>query len=329
MAKEANVVGNVVLIEGIAFAQNSDGEQRLLKFGDPVFEGEVIVTAAGGRVELAFDQGGKFLLRSRETVTLDSTVFGNVLPDADSGALLPRVGELTSILNAISEGSSLDRLLQETSSGVSSASDAGGANIRADDGNNFVQLLRTAEELAPLTYEYASLGRQSLGYLPAGSAPRPDDAAGSSELGDQGFSAALPATGASVASVVPASDSAVVGSVSTLSSATAALTETNAVLTTGGTLAVSDLDATAATVVAQTGTAGSYGSFVINAAGAWTYTTSSALNNLNAGQTVTEVFTVTTTDGASNTVTVNITGSQDVSTLSSATAALTETNAVL
>ncbi|MDI1239874.1 MAG: retention module-containing protein, partial [Polaromonas sp.] len=230
MAKEANVVGNVVLIEGIAFAQNSDGDQRLLKFGDPVFEGEVIVTAAGGRVELAFDQGGKFLLRSRETVTLDSTVFGNVLPDVNSGALLPRVGELTSILSAISEGSSLDRLLQETSSGVSSASDAGGANIRADDGNSFVQLLRTAEELAPLTYEYASLGRQSLGYLPTGGVQRSDNAAGASELGDQGFSAALPATGAPVASVVPASDAAVVGSVSTLTSATAALTETNAVL---------------------------------------------------------------------------------------------------
>ena len=60
MAKEANVVGNVVLIEGIAFAQNGDGEQRPLKFGDPVFEGEVIVTATGGRVELAFDQGGSF-----------------------------------------------------------------------------------------------------------------------------------------------------------------------------------------------------------------------------------------------------------------------------
>ncbi|WP_425273370.1 VCBS domain-containing protein, partial [Pectobacterium peruviense] len=41
------------------------------------------------------------------------------------------------------------------------------------------------------------------------------------------------------------------------------------------------------------------------------------------------MFTVSTTDGASNTVTVNITGSNDVSTLSSATAALTETNAAL
>ncbi|MCC9046562.1 VCBS domain-containing protein, partial [Neisseria gonorrhoeae] len=72
--------------------------------------------------------------------------------------------------------------------------------------------------------------------------------------------------------------------VSTLTSATANLSVSNAVLSTGGTLSLTDLDATAATVVAQTGTAGSYGSFVINSAGVWTYTTSSALNNLNAGQ---------------------------------------------
>ncbi len=174
MANAANVVGKVVLIEGVAFAQNTDGEQRQLKFGDPVFEGEVLVTTAGGRVELAFDQGGKFLLRSRETVTLDSTVFDNILPDGNGGALLTRVRELTSILNAINEGSSLDRLLQETSSGVSPASSVSSASIRPDDGNNFVQLFRTAEALAPLTYEYASLDRQSVEYSPTRGASASD-----------------------------------------------------------------------------------------------------------------------------------------------------------
>ncbi len=116
--------------------------------------------------------------------------------------------------------------------------------------------------------------------------------------------------------------------VSTLTSATANLTETNAILTTGGTLVVSDPDATDATVGAQS-TAGTYGSCTIKAAGVWSYTTTDALDQLNNGQVVTESFTVATTDGGSNTVTVNITGSQDVSTLTSATANLTETNAIL
>ena len=117
--------------------------------------------------------------------------------------------------------------------------------------------------------------------------------------------------------------------IATLTSDTKALTETNAALTTGGTLTLADLDATDATVVPHTGTAGSYGTFSINAAGVWSYSTTDALNQLNDGQVVTEVFNVATSDGGTATVTVNITGSQDVATLTSDTKALTETNAAL
>ena len=185
MANEGKVVGNVVVLEGIAFAENASGDRRQLKFGDPVFEGDVLVTSAGARVEIAFDQGGRFLLRSRETVTLDSTVFGNLLPDGGSAALLPRVEELTRILNAISEGSALDRLLQETSSGVNPFSGVGFSGIRSDDGNSFVQLLRTAEALAPLTYEFASLDRQVLGYLPIGGEGQSGTTPGLSNVGGE------------------------------------------------------------------------------------------------------------------------------------------------
>ena len=58
-----------------------------------------------------------------------------------------------------------------------------------------------------------------------------------------------------------------------LSADTANLTETNAAadISTSGTLTISDVDS-AATFVAQTGTAGSYGTFAIDTDGAWTYT---------------------------------------------------------
>ena len=116
--------------------------------------------------------------------------------------------------------------------------------------------------------------------------------------------------------------------VATLTSATQNLTESDAVLSTGGTLVLTDLDSTAATVVAQTAVAGTYGSFSINAAGVWSYSSTDALNQLNAGQTVTEVFTVATTDGGSASVTVNITGTNDVAVITgTSTANLTETNA--
>ena len=121
---------------------------------------------------------------------------------------------------------------------------------------------------------------------------------------------------------VPASEPAV------LSSATVDLSETNAVLTTGGTLTISDVDSPA-TFVAQAGTAGSYGTFTINAAGAWSYTASSAHDAFVAGTTYSDTFQVASADGTTTSVTVNILGTNDAAVLSSATVGLSETNAVL
>ncbi|MCK6386645.1 MAG: Ig-like domain-containing protein, partial [Zoogloea sp.] len=99
--------------------------------------------------------------------------------------------------------------------------------------------------------------------------------------------------------------------VASLSSDAKSLTETDAVQNTAGTLSLTDADATAATVVTQTNTAGTYGRFSIDAAGVWTYTTLSALDQLDGGQVVSDVFTVTTSDGGSATVTITITGTND------------------
>ena len=49
--------------------------------------------------------------------------------------------------------------------------------------------------------------------------------------------------------------------------------------------------------MAQAGTAGTYGTFAIDAAGAWTYTASSAHNEFAAGTTYTDTFTVASADG--------------------------------
>src|SRR5439155_6215086 len=81
-----------------------------------------------------------------------------------------------------------------------------------------------------------------------------------------------------------------------LSSATVALAETNASLTTGGTLTVSDVDS-AQTFVPQTNVAGTNGTFSIAANGAWTYTANSAFDNLNVGQSVSDTITVASADG--------------------------------
>ncbi|WP_124962390.1 retention module-containing protein, partial [Sulfurisoma sediminicola] len=157
MANTGSVIGTVSLIEGQAFAHGADGKLRALKVGDQILEGEVIVTGENSRVELSFDNGHKFLMRDKETVTLDTAVIGSELPDAKDAALLDKVSETVDITRAIAEGSSLDQLLEETSTVLS---EGGGGDV----GHGFIQLMRVGESLAPPHFEYgfgdgADLGR--------------------------------------------------------------------------------------------------------------------------------------------------------------------------
>ncbi|WP_444875519.1 VCBS domain-containing protein [Pseudomonas chlororaphis] len=111
-----------------------------------------------------------------------------------------------------------------------------------------------------------------------------------------------------------------------LSSASVTLSETNAPLTTGGNLTVSDIDSPE-NFQAQTDTAGNYGKFSIGTGGAWTYTADSAHNEFAAGTTYTDTFAVSSADGTLTSVTVHILGTNDAALLSAGIANLTETNA--
>src|SRR5207237_29800 len=93
----------------------------------------------------------------------------------------------------------------------------------------------------------------------------------------------------STVNVAAVNDAAVLGS------ATVALSETNAPLTTGGTLTISDVDS-AQTFVPQTNVAGTNGTFSIAANGAWIYTANGAFDNLNIGQSVSDTFTLAYAD---------------------------------
>jgi VCBS repeat-containing protein len=104
--------------------------------------------------------------------------------------------------------------------------------------------------------------------------------------------------------------------------------DTAAAISTNGQLTISDVDSPA-TFVAQTGTPGQYGSFSIGADGKWTYVASSAHDEFEAGQTYTDTFAVTSADGTTTTVTVNLTGTNDAAVLSSDTKTLTETDSIL
>ena len=113
-------------------------------------------------------------------------------------------------------------------------------------------------------------------------------------------------------SILGTNDAAVITGTST-----ASRTETNAILTASGTLSATDVDS-ATTFVVQTNVAGNnaYGTFSIDAAGAWTYTTTTARDAFIAGTTYTDSITVATADGTTQVITVSILGTNDAPTIS-------------
>ena len=71
---EAQVVGNVVYVSGQVLARNADGELRVLKVGDTVLEGEVIITGPGARVELSHADGATTLVPEDSSVLVAADI---------------------------------------------------------------------------------------------------------------------------------------------------------------------------------------------------------------------------------------------------------------
>ncbi|MBR7799336.1 beta strand repeat-containing protein, partial [Undibacterium fentianense] len=143
MANSTNIIGKVVAIQGQAIVKSPDGAQRQLKVGDVVTEKDVIVTASGAQVELAFDSGHSYVVRQNETVTLDASVFAPSQTEIANAALLPADASPQNVTNAVIGENSLDKLLEETAAGL------GGGD--AGDGNSFVRVDRIAENVTPTT----------------------------------------------------------------------------------------------------------------------------------------------------------------------------------
>jgi VCBS repeat-containing protein len=82
---------------------------------------------------------------------------------------------------------------------------------------------------------------------------------------------------------------------------------------------VDNADNTFQAVTAETASAGGYGTYTVTTGGVWTYSLNNANNTvqaLNAGQQLTDTFTVRTIDGTAQQVTVTISGTNDAAVIS-------------
>ena len=89
--------------------------------------------------------------------------------------------------------------------------------------------------------------------------------------------------------------------------------EIDAPLSTSGQLSASDVDNEENTFTSNT-TVGKYGTFSINASGAWFFTAKSAFNELIEGKYYAETFNVSSIDGTISTVTIQINGTREIDT---------------
>ena len=112
---------------------------------------------------------------------------------------------------------------------------------------------------------------------------------------------------------------AAVNDAATVSSAVVALAETNAALAASGTLTSTDVDNPANTFTSSS-TTGTIGSLAINVAGAWSFTANSAFDSLNAGNSVTETYNVTSVDGTASKVQITINGTNDAAVITGTSA---------
>ena len=89
--------------------------------------------------------------------------------------------------------------------------------------------------------------------------------------------------------------------------------DADGLLEVGGVLSISDPDAGESSFQAGT-IVGAYGRLTIDAVGNWTYAadnTQAAIQQLDAGESVTDMLTVTTADGTTHTITITIDGAED------------------
>ena len=87
--------------------------------------------------------------------------------------------------------------------------------------------------------------------------------------------------------------------------------ETDAPVTISGQLTSIDVDNDDNSFIAQSGVAGTYGAFSIGTDGSWTFTASSAFDELAVGDSYAESFDVQSVDGTMASVTVTINGTND------------------
>jgi len=322
------VVAHITKVEGIVFVKSPDGTMRIIKVGDPLYKGDVIITDPGSRAEFENLNGNQTSVAERQTVMLDDEVAGAATA-ADSAVAAMEPAEVTQVIQALNTGEDINIVLDETAAGmVGSGVEQGHFVVKVQRANigytpevdvelgtntgNPVELERIIERID-------ALGKRV--YVNPGNMLAYGDVENEDILAGQKPAPTPPAPPGNNPPVAVADTGA------TAETVVLTVTAANGVLANdidpdvGDTHTVSAINGAAANVgAAVAGNNG--GTFTVAADGSYTFDPGTAFNYLAAGQTATTSITYTNTDNSgassSSTLTVTVTGTNAAPVITSA-----------
>lgn len=139
---------SVIVIEGMAYVRNATGGLVQLKPGDPLLDGQTLITDAQGFAKLQLPNGEIIDIGPNREVRFD-TEMASMPPVDKSEASVASAGTVSDqILGALEQGIDVTTALEPAAAGL-----IGGPG-GADEGHGFVRLLRIVENVSPLAFNF-------------------------------------------------------------------------------------------------------------------------------------------------------------------------------
>ena len=154
----ATAKGTVVFVQGEAFLRDAAGKLTAIKPGDPVGEGQVIVTGPDSVVELQLATGAKVSVGADRELLLNDDFFATTVPERSENVISSQGAEADKIIQALNSGKDPFEGIEDPAAGL-----AGGG--LGDQTHDFVRLVRVLEEVTPLAFAYSSTS-DGIDFLP-------------------------------------------------------------------------------------------------------------------------------------------------------------------
>ncbi len=305
-ANIGNVIGSVSSVSGRVIAVSADGTIRVLKEGDPIYEGDQVTTQNGAVLQVQLSSGSVVELNTQSTQLFDNAFIAAVSTGDKDRA--DEQDEAASVAEVIGEGDIVDAASNDEASPVNEmnnpeageSSDSESSVISPDDTPVVVRDDSWDNvDISDIEDDYDSPSE------PVVESSRFQVA--QAEVDEIPDPAVAPVR--QVAADTPADTRSEISDVDTGT----VIEDSGSVLTTSGTLTISDPDSGEAQFAAGTYN-GVYGDIVLDAAGSWTYSadnTRNAIQALGSGDTLVDTVTVQSVDGTNHPVTITLAGTND------------------